>query len=151
MAECNLELILLLVNSKGFWWCKTPRITVFLDGGSKAITVTSCGGPHGCGCWGSCIFQTIGSQMTLRLSALRAIRLSPPGRFLVLISARGWVDPKDHSAAGSISSIEKPNDLFGNRTRDLPACSIMPQPTMLLCAPFWKVAKVQNPSNSESY
>jgi hypothetical protein len=28
-------------------------------------------------------------------------------------------------------SIEKSNDLIGNRTRGLPACSIVPQPTML--------------------
>jgi hypothetical protein len=35
-----------------------------------------------------------------------------------------------HSAAGRIRSIEKSNDLFGNRTRDLPACSIVPQSTV---------------------
>jgi hypothetical protein len=37
--------------------------------------------------------------------------------------------PQGHSAAGSIRSIEKSNDLIGNRTRDLPACSIVPQPS----------------------
>jgi hypothetical protein len=31
--------------------------------------------------------------------------------------------------------IEKSNDLIGNRTRDLPACSILPQPTTLPRAP----------------
>jgi hypothetical protein len=30
-----------------------------------------------------------------------------------------------------IRSIEKSNDLIGNRPRDLPACSIVPQPTTL--------------------
>jgi hypothetical protein len=30
-----------------------------------------------------------------------------------------------------IRSIEKSNDLIGNRTRDLPACSVVPQPTTL--------------------
>jgi hypothetical protein len=35
------------------------------------------------------------------------------------------------SAAGSMKSIEKFNDLVGNRTRDLPACSMVPQPTTL--------------------
>jgi hypothetical protein len=47
--------------------------------------------------------------------------LYPPGRFLVLISVRGWVDSRD---AGSISSIEKSNDLIENRNRDLPACIV---------------------------
>jgi hypothetical protein len=35
--------------------------------------------------------------------------------------------------AGRIRSIEKSSDLIGNRIRDLPAYSIVPQPTMLLC------------------
>jgi hypothetical protein len=36
-----------------------------------------------------------------------------------------------HSAAGRIRSIEKSNYLIGNRTRDLPACSPLPQPSTL--------------------
>jgi hypothetical protein len=36
-----------------------------------------------------------------------------------------------HSTTGRIRSIEKCNDLIGNRPRDLPACSIVPQPTTL--------------------
>jgi hypothetical protein len=39
--------------------------------------------------------------------------------------------PQGHSAAGRIRSIEKSNDLIASRTRDLPACSTVPQPTML--------------------
>jgi hypothetical protein len=38
--------------------------------------------------------------------------------------------------AGRIRSIEKFSDLFGNRTRDIPTCSIMPQPTTLPRAPI---------------
>jgi hypothetical protein len=34
---------------------------------------------------------------------------------------------QDHSAAGRIRSIEKSGELIGNGTRDLPACSIVPQ------------------------
>jgi hypothetical protein len=41
------------------------------------------------------------------------------------------VDPKSNSAAGRIRSIEKSDDLIGNRTHDFPACSIVPQPTTL--------------------
>jgi hypothetical protein len=62
-------------------------------------------------------------------STPRAGRPLPPGRFLVLISVRGW--------AGRIRSIEKFNDLIGNRARDLPARSIVPQPTTLPRAPVW--------------
>jgi hypothetical protein len=40
-----------------------------------------------------------------------------------------------HSTAGSITSIEKSNDLIGNQTRDLPDCSTVPQPTTLPRAP----------------
>jgi hypothetical protein len=37
--------------------------------------------------------------------------------------------------AGRIRSIEKSNDLIGNRTYNLLACGIVPQPTTLLHAP----------------
>jgi hypothetical protein len=47
--------------------------------------------------------------------------------------------PQGHSAAGRIRSIEKSNDLIGNQTRDLLACSIVPQPTTLLCAPIQSI------------
>jgi hypothetical protein len=36
-----------------------------------------------------------------------------------------------------ITSIEKCSDLIGNRTHDLPACSIVPQPTTLPRAPLY--------------
>jgi hypothetical protein len=38
--------------------------------------------------------------------------------------------------AGRIRSIESCNDLNGTRIRDLPACSIVPQPTTLPRVPF---------------
>jgi hypothetical protein len=43
--------------------------------------------------------------------------------------------PLGHNAAGIIRSIKKFDDLIGNRTCDLPACSIVPQPTTLPRAP----------------
>jgi hypothetical protein len=39
--------------------------------------------------------------------------------------------PQGHSAAGRIRSIEKSTDLIGNRTHNIPACSIVPQLTTL--------------------
>jgi hypothetical protein len=69
--------------------------------------------------------------MAVRLSALSPGCPFLPGIFLVLISARGWIDPQGHSAGGRIRSIEKYNYLIGARTRDLLACSIVPQVTTL--------------------
>jgi hypothetical protein len=44
--------------------------------------------------------------------------------------------PQGHSAAGRIGQLKKKsNYLIGTWTRDLPACSIVPQPTKLPCAP----------------
>jgi hypothetical protein len=43
--------------------------------------------------------------------------------------------PQGHNAAGRIKLIEKVH-LIGNRTRDLQACSIVPQPTTLPLAPY---------------
>jgi hypothetical protein len=66
--------------------------------------------------------------MAVRLSALRAGRaLHPrnlPGTHFCYRLSR----PQGHSATGRIRSIEKIH-LIGTRTRDLPVCSIVPQPT----------------------
>jgi hypothetical protein len=53
--------------------------------------------------------------------------------------------PQGHSAAGRFMSMKNSNDTIGNRTRDLPACSAVPQPTAppaacLLCITVHKVA-----------
>jgi len=39
--------------------------------------------------------------------------------------------PQDHGAAERIMSMKNSNDTIGNRTRDLPTCSAVPQPTAL--------------------
>jgi hypothetical protein len=49
------------------------------------------------------------------------------------------------SAAGRIRSIEKFNDFIGNRTRDLPARSIVPQPTTLPRAVGMYISTPYNP------
>jgi hypothetical protein len=57
---------------------------------ARAIPVTGRGGPIGS--WDvedPTFFQTVSSQMAVRLSALLAGRPLPEGRFLVLISVRG--------------------------------------------------------------
>jgi hypothetical protein len=71
--------------------------------------------------------------MVVRLSALCASRPLHPGRFLALISITGWVNP---SAAGRIRLIEKSYSLIRNWIHDLPACSIVPQPTKIPFSTF---------------
>jgi hypothetical protein len=72
--------------------------------------------------------------MTVRLSVLCSGRSLPTGRLLVRISVKRLSRPQGHSVTGSIRSIEKSNDI-GNRTLDLPTCSVVPQPTTLPRAP----------------
>jgi hypothetical protein len=43
----------------------------------------------------------------VRLSALRAGRPLPPGTFLILISVRGWVDPRDTVRLEELGRFEK--------------------------------------------
>jgi hypothetical protein len=79
--------------------------------------------------------------MVVRLSALCAGRPLPPGRFLVLIFVRGWVDLKSIMRLEGLGKLRKSDDFTGNWTCDLPACSIVPQPTMLLhwCAVQYEI------------
>jgi hypothetical protein len=76
--------------------------------------------------------------MAVRLPTLHASRPLPPRRFLELICVKRLHRPQCHSAAGRIRSVEKASGI-GSRTHDLPACSIVPQPTMLLCDPNKKI------------
>jgi hypothetical protein len=73
--------------------------------------------------------------MAVRLSALCAGHPLAPGRYLTLISIRRWVDPRAIVRLEGLGQLKNSNDLIGTRTRDLPACSIVPQPTTLPHAP----------------
>jgi len=50
--------------------------------------------------------------------------------------------PQGHSAARRIMSMKKSYDTIGNRTRDLPACSAVPQPTALPRAPPFNINRL---------
>jgi hypothetical protein len=50
--------------------------------------------------------------------------------------------PQGHSAVGRILSLKNSNDNIGNRIRDLPACSAVPQPTAPPRAPIMLVANI---------
>jgi hypothetical protein len=102
----------------------------------KAIPVTGRGGcemsklPH---------FLDIVSQMAARLSALRSGRSLPPGIFLIFISLRGVVDPGAVVRLEGLGQLKKSNNLNGNRTHNLPACTIVPQPSTIPRAPIMNI------------
>jgi hypothetical protein len=68
------------------------------------------------------------------LSALSIVRLYPRRNFWYSLLLEAESTPGPY-AAGRMKSMKDPNDTIGNRTRDLPACSAVPQPTapLLIC------------------
>jgi hypothetical protein len=86
---------------------------------------------------GSHIFFRHGSQMVVRLSALRAGRPLPPMNIPGTHFCSRLSEPRATVRLGEFSKLKKKKiHLIGTRTRDLPTCTIVPQPTSLLRAPF---------------
>ena len=81
----------------------------------------------------------------VRLSALRTGRLYSPGNIPGTHFCWRLSQPQSHRAAGRIVSMKNSNDTIGNRTRNLPACSALPQPTAPPRHPEQRKANVQNP------
>jgi len=65
------------------------------------------------------------------LSVLRTGRLYPTGNIPGTIFCYRLSQPQGHSATGRIMSMRNSSDTFGNRTRELPACSAVLQHTKM--------------------
>jgi len=96
-----------------------------------------------CGCslkTGSSIIS-ISDAVSIQLTQISPTHRPPlpPGNITGTHFCKRLSHPQDHSAAGRIMSMKNSNDNIGNRTRDLPACSAVPQPTEPLRAPVTTV------------
>ena len=80
----------------------------------------------------------------VRLSALRTGRLYTPGNIPGTHFCYRLSRPQGHSAAGRIMSMKNSNDTIGNRTRDLPTRSAVPQPTEPPSGPSRKGNRLRN-------
>jgi hypothetical protein len=98
---------------------------------SKAIPLTDTGGPYGCETSTFPHFldsRLIDGGEVVSFTPLSPIvlRKTPATHFCLRLSRT-----QARNAAGRIRSIEKSNNVIENPTRDLPACSIVPQPNTL--------------------
>ena len=79
------------------------------------------------------------------LSDVRTGRLYSPGNIPGTHFCWSLSQPQGHSAAGRIMSMKNSNDTIGNRTRDLPACNTVPQPTARSPTPYPTVPSLYFP------
>ena len=74
-------------------------------------------------------FQDSRHMKVVRLSFLRTRRLYLQRNITGTHFCWSLSRPQGQTAVGRIMSMKNSNDTIGNRTRDLPACSTVPQPT----------------------
>ena len=65
-----------------------------------------------------------------RFQDIRRMKAFIPQEILVVLISVSLDQFHGNSAAGRIMLMKNSNDIIGNRTRDLPTCSAVPQPTV---------------------
>jgi hypothetical protein len=87
--------------------------------------------------------------MMVRLSALRSGRPLPPGRFLVLISDRGWVNPRAIVRLGGLSLLKNPMTSSGIKPATCASTNYATAFPYLLCDKERKLEAFGNVSAQE--
>jgi hypothetical protein len=101
------------------------RVTKLCEksGKGKAVPLQAWAGPEGSTKLRLPDFKTNRHMTVVRLSALRAGRLYPPGNIPGAHFCKKLNQPQGHSAAGRILSIKSTSDTSGDRTGNFPVCN----------------------------
>ena len=110
--------------TSSWWWVSTPETcrAAYRNVKGKAVPLQACTGPEGSRKLRFPDFMTT-AQDGGRLSALRTGRLYSQEILLVLISVRGWVDPRAIMRSEGFYVNKKSTDTSWDRTSDLLICS----------------------------
>jgi hypothetical protein len=100
----------------------------------KASPISGCEGLRDVICWGSHIIYTISSQIGVRLSVLCGGCVLFP-RNIFTVSGTHFCKPQSLVWQEQLGMVKKIKDLIRSQTRNLPACSTVPQSTTVPCAP----------------